>query len=52
MESFESYEELSQRLYSLVNDEEKVMELQSLITAQRKTITFLSKTNSELLQIV
>jgi len=35
-----------------VNDEEKLAELQSLITAQRKTITYLSKTNSELISIV
>jgi len=52
MDSFGSVEELCQRLQGLSNDENKISELQNLVTIQRKALTKLSKINAELLQTV
>ncbi len=52
MDSFGSVEELCQRLQGLSNDENKISELQNLVTIQRKALTKLSKMNAEVLQTV
>jgi len=50
LDSFGSVEELCQRLQGITNDENKISELQNLVSIQRKALTKLSKVNSELIQ--
>ena len=52
LETLESFEEFSQKLQMIANDENKITELLNLVNFQRKTITNLSKINSELLKTV
>ena len=51
-ESFGSFDELSQRLQAMANDDIRISELQNLVTIQRKTIQNISKVNSELVETV
>lgn len=52
IDSFGSFDELSQRLQAMANDEIRISELQNLVTIQRKTIANISKVNSELVETV
>jgi len=52
LEALENFEEYSQKLQMMANDDNKITELLNLVNFQRKTITSLSKKNADLQRTV